>query len=69
MIGLFVLILTPEPLPTGIGLLTLVSGFGLYYDTMSPGLAGVGLLAALDLVMGLAISYLITARALTGEVL
>ena len=36
---------------------------------MSPGLAGVGLLAAVDLVMGLAISYLITVRALTGEVL
>jgi hypothetical protein len=69
MIGLFVLILTPEPLPAGMGLLTLVAGFGLYYDTMSPGLAGVGLLAAVDLVMGLAISYLITVRALTGDVL
>jgi hypothetical protein len=69
MIGLFVLILTPEPLPAGMGLLTLVAGFGLYYDTLSPGLAGVGLLAAVDLVMGLAISYLITVRALTGEVL
>lgn len=69
MIGLFVLVLTSEPLPAGMGLLTLVSGFGLYYDTTSPGLAGVGLLAAVDLVMGLAISYLITVRALTGEVL
>jgi hypothetical protein len=69
MIGLFVLVLTSEPLPAGMGLLTLVSGFGLYYDTMSPGLAGVGLLAAVDLVMGLAISHLITVRALTGEVL
>jgi hypothetical protein len=69
MIGLFVLILTPEPLPAGMGLLTLVAGFGLYYDTLSPGLAGVGLLAAVDLVMGLAISYLVTVRALTGEVL
>jgi len=69
MIGLFVLILTPEPLPAGMGLLTLVAGFGLYYDTLSPGLAGVGLMATIDLVMGLAISYLITVRALTGEVL
>jgi hypothetical protein len=69
MIGLFTLVLTSEPLPAGIGLLTLVAGFGLYYDTMSPGLAGVGLLSAIDLVMGLSISYLITVRALTGDVL
>ena len=69
MIGLFILILTPDPLSAGMGLMTLVAGFGLYYDTLSPGLAGVGLLAAVDLVMGLAISYLITVRALTGEVL
>lgn len=69
LIGLFVLVLTSEPLPAGMGLLTLVSGFGLYYDAMSPGLVGVGVLAAIDLLMGLAISYLITAHALTGEVL
>jgi hypothetical protein len=69
LIGLFVLILTSEPLPAGIGLLTLVSGFGLYYDVMSPGLVGVGVLAAIDLLMGLVISYLVTVRALTGAVL
>jgi hypothetical protein len=69
LIGGFVLILTSEPLPAGMGLLTLVSGFGLYYDVMSPGLVGVGVLATIDLLMGLAISYLIAVRALTGEVL
>jgi hypothetical protein len=69
LIGLFVLILTSEPLPAGIGLLTLVSGFGLYYDIMSPGLVGVGVLAAIDLMMGLVISYLVSVHALTGEVL
>jgi hypothetical protein len=69
MIGLFVLVLTSEPLPAGMGLLTLISGFGLYYDTLSPGLVGVGLLAAVTLLTGLAVSYLITVRALTGEVL
>jgi hypothetical protein len=36
---------------------------------MSPGLVGVGVLATIDLLMGLALSYLITVRALTGEVL
>ena len=69
LIGLFVLVLTSEPLPAGMGLLTLVSGFGLYYDVMSPGLVGVGVLATIDLLMGLAISYLVTVRALTGEVM
>jgi hypothetical protein len=69
LIGGFVLTLTSEPLPAGMGLLTLVSGFGLYYDVMSPGLVGVGVLATIDLLMGLALSYLITVRALTGEVL
>jgi hypothetical protein len=69
MIGLFILILTSEPLPAGMGLLTLVSGFGLYYDMLSPGLVGVGVLATIHLLMGLAISYLVTVRALTGEVL
>jgi hypothetical protein len=69
LIGIFVLILTSEPLSAGMGLLTLVSGFGLYYDVMSPGLVGVGVLATIDLLMGLAISYIVTVRALTGEVL
>ena len=69
MIGVFVLVLTSEPLPAGMGLLTLVSGFELYYDVMSPGLVGVGVWATIDLLMGLAVSYLITVRALTGEVL
>lgn len=69
LIGIFVLILTSEPLSAGMGLLTLVSGFGLYYDVMSPGLVGVGVLATIDLLMGLAISYMVTVRALTGEVL
>jgi hypothetical protein len=69
MIGVFILILTSEPLSAGMGLLTLISGFGLYYDLLSPGLVGVGVLATIDLLMGLAISYLVAVRALTGEVL
>lgn len=69
LVGLLVLVLTSEPLSAGMGLLTLVSGFELYFDVMSPGLVGVGIFAAIDLVMGLAISYLITVRELTAEVL
>jgi hypothetical protein len=69
LVGLLSLILTSEPLSAGMGLLTLVSGFELYFDVMSPGLAGVGVFAALNLLMGLAISYLAIVRDLTGEVL
>lgn len=69
LIGLLTLVLTSSPLPAGIGLLTLVSGFDLYFDVMSPGLVGIGMLAAIHLLMGLAVAYLITVDALTGEVL
>ena len=69
LIGLFILVLTSEPLPAGMGLLTMVSGFGLFFDVMAPGLVGVGVLSTLDLVMGLSISYLAIVRDVTGEVL
>jgi hypothetical protein len=69
LVGLLVLILTSEPLHAGMGLLTLVTGFGLFFDALSPGLVGVGVLAAIDLLLGLAISYLTTVRDLTREVL
>jgi hypothetical protein len=69
LVGLLILVLTSEPLPGGIGLLVLVSGFELFFDAMSPGLVGLGVFAAIDLLMGLAISYLIVVRDLTGEVL
>ena len=69
LVGLLILVLTSEPLPAGIGLLIMVSGFELFFDAMSPGLVGLGVFAVINLLMGLAISYLIAARDLTGEVL
>ncbi len=69
LVGVLILILTAEPLPAGIGLLTLVAGFGLFFDALSPGLVGVGILTAIDLLLGLAISYLVIVRDVTGEVL
>ncbi len=69
LIGLLTLVLTSNPLPAGMGLLTLTSGFELFFDATSPGLMGVGVFAMINLVMGLAISYLTTVEALTGEVL
>jgi hypothetical protein len=69
LIGLFILVLTSEPIPAGMGLLTLISGFELFFDAMNPGLIEVGLLAAIHLLVGLAISYLAIVRDLTGEIL
>ncbi len=69
LMGLLTLVLTANPLPTGLGLLTLVSGFELYFDVTQPGLAGIGIMAAINLSLGLVIAYLITVDALTGEVL
>jgi hypothetical protein len=69
LVGLLILVLTSEPLSAGMGLLTLISGFELFFDVMSPGLVGVGVFATIDLTMGLAISYLTAVRDLTGEVL
>lgn len=69
LIGVFMLVLTSEPLPAGMGLLTLISGFELYLNVMDPGLVGVGILAAINLVTGLGISYLAIVRDVTGEVL
>ena len=67
--GLLTLALTSEPLIAGMGLLTLVAGFELFFDAMSPGLAGVGMFAAINLTMGLAISHMVTVGGLTGKVL
>jgi hypothetical protein len=69
LVGLLILVLTPEPFPAGIALLSLIAGFDLFFDALSPGLMGTGMLAALQLLTGFAISYLMTVRELTGEVL
>jgi hypothetical protein len=69
LVGLLILVLTPEPLPAGIGLLILITGFDLFFDALSPGLVGTGVLAAIHLLTGFAVSYLTTVRELTGEVL
>jgi hypothetical protein len=69
LVGFLILILTSEPLHAGMGLLTAIAGFGLFFDALSPGIVGIGVLAVIDLLIGLAVSYLTTIRDLTGEVL
>ncbi len=56
--GLLLLGLTGGPLKTGLGILTFFSGFGLLYSGVEPALMVVGVLAAVDIAVALAISYL-----------
>jgi hypothetical protein len=50
--------LTEEPMNAGLGLLTLLTGFGIFYTAVEPSLAVVALLAAVDFVIALAVGYL-----------
>jgi len=62
-LGLLAMGLTDEPLKAGLGLLTFVSAFELFYTVLEPSLIVVGLLGLANLLMGLAIAYLTVARA------
>lgn len=56
--GLLGLGLTEEPLKAGMLLLTVLSGFELYYAAVEPALAVIALLAAMDFAVALAACYL-----------
>lgn len=60
--GLLVLILTTEPLKAGLGLLTFMAGFELFYAALESSLSVVGSLGIINLFMALAIAYLASAR-------
>jgi hypothetical protein len=62
LIGLLILMLTEHPLKAGQGLLTVIIGFELLYTTIERSLAMVWLLAVVNLLLALAIAYLIVAR-------
>jgi hypothetical protein len=64
LVGLLVMILTAEPLKTGLGLLTFIAGFELFYTGLESSLSLVGFLGIVNLLMALAIAYLASA----GEV-
>ncbi len=57
-LGLLNLGLTEEPMNTGAGLLTFITGFDLLYVAVEPSLAVVALMAAVHFGVALAISYL-----------
>jgi hypothetical protein len=57
-VGLLNLGLSEEPLRAGTGLLTLLTGFEIFYAVVEPSLAVVALLAAAEFGVALAVSYL-----------
>jgi hypothetical protein len=63
LLGLLNILLNENPLKVGIGLLSLLAGFEMFYTTVEPTLTIVGLLGMTNLIIGLAISYLTTAWA------
>ena len=56
------MILTAEPLKVGLGLLTFMAGFELFYAALESSLSVTGFLGIINLFMGLAIAYLVSAR-------
>ncbi|MDQ4075729.1 MAG: hypothetical protein M3220_05710 [Chloroflexota bacterium] len=60
--GLLTVILTRDPLKTGMGLLTFQNGFELLYTVIEPGLVVVGLLGIGTILVGLVASYLAVAH-------
>ncbi len=67
LVGLTTLIITKDPLKTGIGLLTILTGFDLLYTTLEHSLLITGLWGAVNLLLALAISYLIIANGANPE--
>jgi hypothetical protein len=67
-LGLLVLMLTEEPLKAGMGLLTLITGFELFYSVLERSLSVVGFLGIVNFLIALAIAYLAASGAeLTPE--
>jgi hypothetical protein len=67
-LGLLVLMLTDEPLKAGMGLLTLITGFELFFSVLERSLSVVGFLGIANFLTALAIAYLAASGAeLTAE--
>ncbi|NTU62735.1 MAG: hypothetical protein HGB05_04870 [Chloroflexi bacterium] len=63
LLGLINAALAENPLKVGLGLLSIMAGFELFYTTVEPTLTIVGLLGLTNLFLALAIAYLTTAWA------
>jgi uncharacterized MnhB-related membrane protein len=60
-LGLLVLMLTDEPVKAGMGLLTLITGFELFYSALERSLSVVGFLGIANFLIALAIAYIAAA--------
>jgi len=67
MVGIFAIALAREPLKGGIGLLTVMTGFEMFYSSVEQSLVVVGFLGLVNLGIALGISYLTTSQALSEE--
>ncbi len=65
--GLTTLVLTEDPMKVGHGLLTILVGFDLLYTTLERSLLITGLWGAVNLLIALAMSYLIVAKGANPE--
>jgi hypothetical protein len=65
--GLTTLVLTEDPMKAGHGLLTILVGFDLLYTTLERSLLITGLWGTVNLLIALAMSYLIVAKGATPE--
>ncbi len=63
LLGLLNMALNENPLKVGLGLLSLLAGFELFYTVVQPALTIVGLLGLTNLIIALAIAYLTIAWA------
>lgn len=66
-LGLLAMGLTDEPLKAGLGLLTFVSAFELFYTVLEPSLIVVGFLGLANFLIALAIAYLTVARTVAPD--
>ena len=67
LMGFLALALSDEPLRAGLGLLTVLAGFQLFYAALEPSATAIGLLGSLDLLLGLAVAYLMVAHGVAGR--
>lgn len=65
-LGLLLIGISESPMQVGIGLLTFISGFDLFYVALEPSLVVAGLFGAVNFLIALATAYLRTAQAIAG---
>jgi len=65
-LGLLLIGLSDAPMQVGLGLLTFLSGFDLFYVALEPSLAVAGLLGAVSFLIALATAYLRIAQIVAG---